>query len=137
MARPLASPALRTAAPRALAPLALMALIFAASSISTLDSGLGTIDFVARKFTHMGEYLLLTLLWGWALSPLSARASSIAALISIAYAASDELHQTFVPGRTGTPRDLIFDGLGVVVALLLLRYHRRVREVVLGRAPGE
>ena len=137
MRRPLATPALRIAAPRALAPLALMALIFAASSVSSLDSGLGTPDFIARKLTHMCEYLLLTLLWAWTLSPLSARVGSIAALISIVYAASDEFHQTFVPGRTGTPRDLIFDGLGVVVALLLLRYHRRVRAVVLGRAPGE
>jgi VanZ family protein len=125
-----------TAALRALAPLALMALIFGLSSISTLDSGLGTVDFVLRKLTHMAEYLLLTLLWAWTLGPLSARASLFAALISIAYAASDEFHQSFVPGRTGTPRDLIFDGFGVLLALLLLRYHRRVRAAALGEAPG-
>ncbi len=39
-------------------------------------------------------------------------------LLTLTYAAADELHQTFVPGRYGTFRDICFDMTGVMVAFL-------------------
>lgn len=36
----------------------------------------------------------------------------------ILYAASDELHQYFVPGRACQLRDVVIDGLGVLIGVL-------------------
>jgi VanZ family protein len=110
---------------RALAPLALMGVIFFLSAQSDLDSGLGTWDTVLRKLAHFGVYGALTLLWVWALRPATARALPAAAAIALLYAAGDEYHQSFVTGRTGSPVDVAIDGLGVAAALLLLHYRPR------------
>ncbi len=115
------------AALRVLAPLALMALIFVLSAQPDLDSGLGTLDLVLRKLAHMTEYALLTLLWAWALAPFTRWSAPAGAVIAIAYAATDEFHQTFVEGRTGSIADVGIDAIGVLIALALLRYHRTNR----------
>jgi VanZ family protein len=99
-------------------PLALMAVIFVLSAQPDLGTGLGTIDLVGRKLVHMTEYGLLWLLW---LRALRWRAPRAAAAIALAYAATDELHQTFVEGRHGTPVDVLIDSLGIAVAMLLQR----------------
>jgi VanZ family protein len=109
-----------------------MALIFALSAQPDLDSGLGTLDLVLRKLAHATEYALLTLLWAWALRPATRWNVPAAALIAVLYAVSDEYHQTFVAGRSGTPIDVAFDAIGVGVALALLRYHRGIRSALTG-----
>ena len=42
-------------------------------------------------------------------------------LICLAYAVSDELHQTFVDGRSGEVRDVCFDLCGALIAYLVVR----------------
>lgn len=107
---------------RWLPPLALMAVIFLLSAQPNLDSGLGTVDLIGRKLIHAGEYALLCVLWWRALRTVtSARAAIVAALVvAVAYAASDELHQSFVPTRTGTPVDVAIDTAGASLAALIL-----------------
>jgi VanZ family protein len=117
---------------RSLAPLALMALIFVLSAQPDLDSGLGTLDLVLRKLAHATEYALLVLAWAWAVRPATRLSAPLGALIALIYAATDEYHQTFVTGRSGTATDFLVDAIGVVIALALLRYHRGVRSVVIG-----
>ncbi|MCD1258987.1 VanZ family protein [Paenibacillus athensensis] len=83
----------------------------------------GFLEFFVRKGGHVTEFTILTLLWAVALllKPLSARwALPAAGLIALAYAASDEWHQTFVPERTGHAIDVAVDALGVLLALLLV-----------------
>ena len=41
--------------------------------------------------------------------------------LGVAYAASDELHQHFVPGRRGAPLDVLIDAVGVAVGVLAWR----------------
>ena len=94
-------------------PLALMALIYFLSAQPDLSSGLGTLDLIGRKIVHMLEYGLLWFLWWRALDR---RRPALAAAVSLAYAASDELHQSFVEGRDGTPVDVVVDGLGIALA---------------------
>jgi VanZ family protein len=36
-----------------------------------------------------------------------------AIVISVLYAISDEIHQTFTPHREGTPRDVFIDSIGI------------------------
>jgi VanZ family protein len=88
------------------------AVIFALSSVPSLGTGLGTWDTVLRKCAHMAEYAILAVLI------LRATGSSAAAFaLAVAYAATDEVHQTFVPGRHGSPVDLAIDTAGVLIGL--------------------
>jgi VanZ family protein len=106
-----------------LPPVALMAVIFVLSSQPDLTSGLGTFDHIGRKVVHFAEYALLCfLLW----RPLATlvdprRAAIVALLVASAYAATDEWHQTFVEGRSGTPFDWLIDTAGASLAALRLR----------------
>ena len=52
---------------------------------------------------------------------------SAALAVGIAYAASDELHQPFVPGRQGSPLDVLLDSVGVAVGVYAVRTLRRFR----------
>jgi VanZ family protein len=103
-------------------PLALMALIYALSAQPDLSSGLGDIDLALRKLAHMTEYGLLWWLWHRALGY---RGAVVAAAIAIGYAATDELHQTSVEGRHGTPVDVLIDAVGVAIAAALWHARRR------------
>jgi VanZ family protein len=91
-------------------------LIFGLSAIPSLSSGL-FFDYVLRKAAHFTEYALLAgLLW-------RATRDELLALFGTAlYSATDEFHQTFVHGRHGTPKDMVFDVAGASVGLFALRY---------------
>jgi VanZ family protein len=104
-------------------PLALMALIFVLSAQPNLGTGLGTWDVVLRKLGHMVEYGALWALWWRALGY---RHPVAAVAIAVGYAATDEWHQTFVNGRSGTPVDWAIDAAGVGLACLAAaRWARR------------
>ncbi len=92
-------------------PLLLMAVIFALSAQPDLNSGLGTWDTILRKGAHMTEFGLLWWLWARALGH-----QGWAAVIAIGYAITDELHQTTVEGRVGSPVDVLIDSAGVAIA---------------------
>ena len=99
-------------------PLLLMALIFFLSAQPDLNSGLGSWDLILRKLAHMAEYGLLWFLWWRALgygNPL------VPAAIAIGYAITDELHQTTVDGRHGSPLDVLIDAIGVALAYAAAR----------------
>ena len=97
-------------------------VIFAFSSIPSLNSGLGTLDLVLRKGAHMTEYAILAVLlvratgsYAWAFP------------LTVAYAASDEVHQLFVRGRHGSPVDVAIDGVGALIGMALWRSQRARR----------
>jgi VanZ family protein len=75
----------------------------------------------ARKIGHFGGYAVLAALWAWALAGHVRRHLVWAGAISLAYAISDEFHQTFVDGRHGAAMDVGIDALGIVAALTLIR----------------
>ena len=99
-------------------PLLLMGLIFFLSAQPDLSSGLGTADTILRKLAHMVEYGLLWFLWWRALGYGS---RWWPALIAVAYAVTDELHQTTVDGRHGSPLDVLIDAIGVALAYAAAR----------------
>lgn len=104
---------------RALAPLALMALIFYFSAQQSVGPELPAFT---RVIAHFSEYAILAALWAWALAPaLGRRAILAAATICVLYAITDELHQRSVPGRDSDPFDVLVDCLGITTALLLIR----------------
>jgi VanZ family protein len=90
-------------------------VIFAFSSIPSLGTNLGTWDYALRKLAHTAEYALLAVLlaratgsYAWAFA------------LTVAYAGSDEFHQTFVRGRHGSPIDVGIDAAGALVGLVVL-----------------
>lgn len=72
-----------------------------------------------RKTAHFSEYAILALLWAGAL-PRHPRRLWLAFWLTTAYAASDELHQAFVPNRGPSPLDVLIDAGGAATALSLL-----------------
>jgi VanZ family protein len=114
-----------------LPPLLLMAVIFYLSAQPDLTTGLGVIDLIARKLAHAAEYALLCFLWWRALrtrlSPQMAAAAAFA--ITLAYAATDEYHQTFVSGRSGSVVDVGIDALGAGVAAVVLARAAAARRI--------
>lgn len=106
---------------RALAPLALMVLIFALSAQTNSHTDREWWDVLLRKLAHFSEYAALTALWWWALVGRVSKPLALAAAIALAWSASDELHQTFVRGRSGSPRDVVIDAAGIAIACLVIR----------------
>jgi VanZ family protein len=113
-------------------PLAIAALIFFASSRSHVASpGFTQVD---DKFAHFAVYgLLATLVCRLG----EGRQVAFWTLLAVsAYGASDEWHQSFVPGRSTDVRDWIADTVGAAIAIgLYMRWtwYRRLLEMPLGR----
>jgi VanZ family protein len=106
-----------------------MGVIFALSAIPSLAFPLAPgYDFILRKGAHVAEYAVLTALlaraFRWHLPSLTP-AYLLVLVVAGGYALSDEWHQTFVPGRVGSLRDVGIDTLGVLGAWVLA-YRRRV-----------
>lgn len=101
-----------------LPPLAWMVIIFAFSAQHG-GGHLPAAEVVLRKLGHAAGYLVLTLLLLRALRRSGvAVALPVAVGAALAYAISDEWHQSFVPGRTATARDVAIDGIGIALAAL-------------------
>lgn len=100
------------------------AAIFALSSIPSLGTGLGTWDLVLRKLAHAAEYAIL----GALLVRAGVRAR-LALALGVLYAVTDELHQTFVPGRAGRPLDVAVDAAGLVLGIVVWERVRSRRSV--------
>ena len=93
-----------------------MAVIFAFSSQHG-GGHLAPAEVALRKLAHVTEYLVLTLLLVRALRRSGVVAAvPVACLTALLFAASDEWHQSFVPTRTATPRDVVIDGIGIALA---------------------
>ncbi len=113
-------------------PLAVMALIFALSATPDLSSGLGAWDTLLRKLAHI---TIFGLLWLTLARAAYWRRPLLATAVAILYAISDELHQSVVEGRHGTPVDVAIDALGIGLAVLAWIVVTRRREAVTsGRA---
>jgi hypothetical protein len=95
----------------------------------------GTCWFAVVKGWHATEFAVLYLLCLAALNRAAGgsprRNATWAILIAVTFAATDEWHQTFVPGRGGTATDVLIDSLGVFAAALV-----SLRRITAGRKRG-
>ncbi|MCK4452369.1 MAG: VanZ family protein [Anaerolineae bacterium] len=116
-----------------LPPLAWMGLIFVLSAQPDLPHiEVRWLDLLLKKAGHAVAYGVLAWLYRRALrrhilTGTVLRAVSIG--LAVAYAASDEYHQTFVPGRNGNLVDVAVDGVGACGAMLLARWREGRREL--------
>ena len=108
--------------------IAWMALIFILSAQSKLPSPDDPwIDFLFKKSAHFSVYGLLAVLF-WRALPAGQWLPLWSWLLSVLYACTDELHQSFVANRHPAARDVVIDACGAVTALLIVWYiQRRLR----------
>lgn len=98
------------------------------------------LNHILRKTAHFTLYFIL----GCSLTGITIRqkrcpALLLTVLLGAVFAALDEFHQSFVPGRGPGARDVLLDTAGVtagsaVTLLLIFLYHRRWKKRPAGRA---
>ena len=95
-------------------------IFFLSSRESILVSEQQTVNFIIFKTLHVIEYFLLYVLLLRAIRNTAGLAKAsffwAAFVLTALYAATDELHQTYVPTREGKVRDVIIDAFGALAA---------------------
>ncbi len=152
---PCAVPKLRSFVKYWLPVLAMMGLIFSASSDREsaqhssrilgpifrwlfphlAHKDVNALIFLTRKCAHFAEYAVLALLIWRALRkpvkndprPWDWSQARRSGLLVVLYAVTDELHQVFVPCRQASLGDVMIDTVGAAIALVFLWSHGRLR----------
>ena len=87
------------------------------------------IEYPVRKAAHMTEYAILGLLsfaFYCGILKKEVRQFLAALLTAAVYAATDEFHQYFIPGRSAEVRDVCIDTLGAAIGLAILFFTLKV-----------
>lgn len=113
-------------------------LIFAFSSRTTgIVTEIHWQDFVFKKTIHVIEYFVFCLLLFRALKASGVKELKNALFISfysaLVYGITDEIHQSFIPGRTANVRDIVIDGTGAMfsvyfVSKLKFKFPKRIQK---------
>ena len=108
-------------------PVGWAALILALTSVpgsAVPDVGVDSAD----KLVHLGMYAVLAWLAVRATSPTPAGVAVATFMAVAAFAALDEWHQQFIPGRTTDAADLVADIVGGGAGILAFQAAQRRRE---------
>jgi VanZ family protein len=88
---------------------------------SLTDYHLAGLNYALRKFGHLSEYAVLTLLAVRAIQfgrpGLKWQAFVGALVLSAGFAATDEIHQAFTASRGPSPRDVLIDCAGATLCM--------------------
>jgi VanZ family protein len=90
----------------------------------TSEATIASVQLFVRKCGHLTEYAILAALLWRAFRAHRQRVLGLAFLIAALYAGLDELHQSLVTTRTGSPWDVAIDCVGAVLGLWLCRFFR-------------
>ena len=106
-----------------------MSVIYIASSTPAADiPDYGIWDTLVKKGGHMLGYGILSTTY-WYGFGFNKKKGWLAWLLAVLYAATDEFHQTFTPGRHPSVVDvLLFDGGGAAAGLSILAAWLRLRK---------
>lgn len=77
-------------------------------------------DFILKKTAHIVEYgILAILLYRSFINNNQSKTRSLiySFILTVLYAATDEIHQSYTPGRESRVRDVLFDTVGASLAL--------------------
>ena len=80
-------------------------------------------ESVIRKMAHFSIYTLMGFLLMSFISTYDLKENKrimVSLCIGAIYAISDEIHQLFVPGRSGQITDILLDSMGVLLGILLV-----------------
>ena len=82
------------------------------------------IQFYVRKAAHMTEYCLLAIAISFPLYVYGVRGiwlMLLAGIVCVGFAGLDEYHQSFVANRGPSVRDVLIDGCGAFIGILLVQ----------------
>lgn len=99
------------------------------------------IEKVIRKIAHFSIYTVVGILVMALISTYQIKEKNriiISTIIGIIYACSDEIHQSFVPGRSPMITDVMIDTMGVILGILLIttikliiqKYQEKLKKMV-------
>lgn len=100
------------------------------SIFSLSNEYIDILQTLIRKGAHMGEYAILSVFLYYGFIHLQIRKIYLLTfIVSVLYACSDEIHQLFIPGRSGAIIDVCIDSIGICIGLLLIclfyKYRKR------------
>lgn len=106
--------------------------VFAWIGTDKIIVAIGIANHYVRKTAHFMIYAILAVLVYNLMASYGIKRSKVvlfAALVCLAYAVSDEIHQVYVPGRAGQIKDVLIDFSGSALALgtIYLLFGRRVK----------
>jgi VanZ family protein len=111
-----------TSTPLAAALLRVFEYFFGRINENVRPDLLDTANFIVRKTAHITEYIVLALCVSWPLWINKLRDKKlmlIAFVCCVAYAGTDEIHQLFIEGRSGSLRDVGIDAIGCATGSIL------------------
>lgn len=94
------------------------------------DKYIEDLVFIVRKGAHFSIYLILGILimsYFKEIYLINKKGLLIAFLICFLYACTDEIHQLFVPGRSGEIRDILIDSTGSLVGIYIYYFISMIR----------
>ena len=115
---------------------AFIGLFVSDASVQQFELFWGIAWFTVVKSWHVTEFGILTVCLIALFQTLSPhrplRSVGPSAFLAVLFAASDELHQTYVPQRGGTIWDVLIDSLdrAIVCLIALVRIRSRTRELI-------
>lgn len=78
-------------------------------------------SFYVRKIAHITEYLILGFLMFNLLKQYSVTNINYAIGLSVLYSCTDEFHQLFINGRSGSFKDVLIDTIGILLGTYLYK----------------
>lgn len=80
-------------------------------------------SLIIRKSAHIFEYSLLTLCVYYAFSDIKFKHYSLLLVlfITLSFAITDEIHQLYVIGRSGSIFDVMIDSIGILIIIYLIK----------------
>jgi VanZ family protein len=86
--------------------------------------GIKVLNFLIRKATHLTVFGVLAFLLFKSVE-ISRFSYLLAWILTALYAMSDEYHQSFMPGRTATYKDVLIDACGALIVLSVVYLLRK------------
>lgn len=80
------------------------------------------LEFIIRKLAHLLEYIILGILMINCLKDYNIKnIIFLSILFCFIYACTDEVHQLFIPGRSGKIDDVLLDTLGSIIGVVFYK----------------
>src|SRR5690606_5126483 len=114
-------------------------LIFALSQRSSFPRPRLASDVVLAIVAHLVLFGALAVCVYWAYRPQTTRRLQrvvVTLALVVVYGITDEIHQSFVPGRHPSAFDVVVDAIGALAALLAIQAFERIRRERRARGPA-
>jgi VanZ family protein len=95
-------------------------------TISTSREDLKLLNLIVRKATHLTVFGILAVLFFKSLGKFRF-AYILSWILTVVYAITDEYHQSFMPGREASYKDVVLDSFGAILALLIVYFLKKRR----------